>query len=365
MSNRKIRPAIAVIGAGIAGTSCAAALLRAGHDVTLFEKSNNVGGRMATRRVQWTDASGVERSTDLDHGAQQFSAQSPRFRAVVARAEAAGQAEFWQQRVYAAFPEPRMRLRVMPVPDMPSFCRNLLGGVPMRMGQQVQRLQRGVDGWRLVFSDGESAGLFDHVMLAMPPAQAALLLAGHKDDWADALAAVPMTPCWTLMAVTDDVDWPWDAAEPENGPLAVVTRNDRKPGRDGAVGCASWVAHATAAWSEAHLEDDPKAVVQMLRAALTALMPPDSQREWQHVGVHRWLYASLGQPSSGRSECWWDPVIGLGVCGDSFGAGTVEAAWRSGDELADTVAASLDTELIAVEEIPQVMARVRIAQEIH
>lgn len=40
---------IAVIGAGIAGLSCAYELQKAGLDVTVFEKENYVGGRMASR----------------------------------------------------------------------------------------------------------------------------------------------------------------------------------------------------------------------------------------------------------------------------------------------------------------------------
>ena len=40
---------IAVIGAGIAGLSCAYELQKAGHNVTVFEKESYIGGRMATR----------------------------------------------------------------------------------------------------------------------------------------------------------------------------------------------------------------------------------------------------------------------------------------------------------------------------
>lgn len=40
---------IAVIGAGISGLTCAYELQRAGHQVTVFEKENFVGGRMSTR----------------------------------------------------------------------------------------------------------------------------------------------------------------------------------------------------------------------------------------------------------------------------------------------------------------------------
>ncbi|KAK7201441.1 2,4-dienoyl-coa reductase-like protein [Novymonas esmeraldas] len=42
----KYRKSIAVVGAGAAGVTCALTLWRRGHDVTLFEKSNTIGGQL-------------------------------------------------------------------------------------------------------------------------------------------------------------------------------------------------------------------------------------------------------------------------------------------------------------------------------
>jgi hypothetical protein len=156
-----------------------------------------------------------------------------------------------------------------------------------------------------------------------------------------------MQPCWTLMAATDDVDWPWDAAEPGRGPLAWVARNDRKPGRSAPRNVATWVAQATPAWSAAHLEADPETVAAALREALQALLPPrpagGPALAWHHCSVHRWRYAvPTDRGSLDGRECWWDADRGLGVCGDFFNGGDVEAAWRSGDELADAVATWLE-----------------------
>ena len=372
MSYRNQRPSIAVIGAGIAGAACAAGLAAAGWQVTLFDKAREVGGRMATRRVPvqalraaGLDAQGAcadprvaERNSDaghanhinhashasFDHGAQQFTAQSPRFRALLGRAEKLGRVARWQQRVSASFPAPTLRDRFVPIPDMPALCRHLLEAVPVRLDHQVQRLYRSPAGWQLALANGGSVGAFDQVLLAMPPAQAALLLAGHQDVWADALTAVPMTACWTLMAVTDEVDWPWDAAEPERGPLALVARDDRKPGRYAEPGRARWVAHATPQWSAQHLDDDPGEVADELRAALAEQLPcaAGTQPLWHQSRVHRWRYATLAQPVADGAYCWWDHAIGLGVCGEAFGDGTIEGAWVSGDELADVVAAGLE-----------------------
>ena len=343
-------PRIAIVGAGIAGAACAAGLLRAGFDVTVFDKSRGVGGRMATRRAQWTDVDGSARSADFDHGCPHFTAKRPRFRAVVERAEALGCVARWRQQVYCAFPAARTRKVFVPTPGMPAFGRHLLTGVALRLGHAVTGLQRCPQGWLLHLADGSVNGRidgpFEHVLLAIPAAQAAMLLSGHQTDWADALDAVRMEPCWTLMAVTDEVDWPWDAAELERGPLARIARNDRAPGRRAAGGWVPWVAHATPAWSFAHLEDDPAQVAEALRTALGKSIAGVQETRWHHVGVHRWRYARLAQRAPGSVDCWWRSDLGLGVCGDafgdSFGAGSVEAAWSSGDELADAVAASFD-----------------------
>lgn len=60
-------PHLALIGAGIAGLSCATALQQAGLEVSLFDKSRGAGGRMSTRRGDdW----------QCDHGAQYFPCRS-------------------------------------------------------------------------------------------------------------------------------------------------------------------------------------------------------------------------------------------------------------------------------------------------
>jgi len=55
---------IAVVGAGMAGITCARTLQQAGHQVTVFEKSRGLGGRMATRDSAFGS---------FDHGAQYFT----------------------------------------------------------------------------------------------------------------------------------------------------------------------------------------------------------------------------------------------------------------------------------------------------
>jgi len=83
-------PHFAVIGAGIAGLSCATVLQQAGLKVSLFDKSHGPAGRMNTRRGDgW----------QCDHGAQYFAARDPDFRAEVARLEEAGVAGLWKPRL--------------------------------------------------------------------------------------------------------------------------------------------------------------------------------------------------------------------------------------------------------------------------
>jgi renalase len=339
---------VAVIGSGLAGSACAAGLRRAGAQVTVFEKAQTVGGRAATRRAGWIDASGAEQSVTFDDSTQHFTSAKRHFKPAVARAMAAGVVSAWRPRVHGVWP---FELgQCLAASSMPSLCSHLLGDTTVHSNYTVRRLQRTGDGSWYVASDGMPlSGSFHHVVMALPPAQAAVLLAGHQDKWADVLMAKRIEPCWTLTAVTDDVDWPWDAAQIDRGPLSWVLRNDRVPGRAMPPGLAVWTVHATAEWSAAHADDDQQALIDKLQSALQARLPTSSggngPASFHYANVHRGRYP--GSPvdcsnSIGSNGVWWDESLGLGVCGNFLGDGGLEAAWYSGDELAHCMAVSFE-----------------------
>jgi glutamate synthase (NADPH/NADH) small chain len=82
MAARKTGKRVAVVGSGPAGMACAQQLARAGHAVTLFEKSDRIGGllrygipdfkmekRLIDRRMRQMEAEGVECRTGVEVGA--------------------------------------------------------------------------------------------------------------------------------------------------------------------------------------------------------------------------------------------------------------------------------------------------------
>ncbi len=236
----------------------------------------------------------------------------------------------------------------LPAPDMPSLCRTLLRNVPLRTSFTVERLVREAGGWRLEgVSDAGPERLdaaFDAVVLALPPAQAAPLLAPHRSDWAQRAALAVMQPCWTLMGVSRRPARPmaWQVLRPDAGPLSWLHRDDGRPGRSAAADEAHWVAHARGGWSREHLEQPAEWVLPQLQAALD-----DAVRDllgeplaWRHAVVHRWRYA-LPQPSGlpARRQAWWDAAAGLGVCGDFLGGVGAEGAWLSAQALLDAMPA--------------------------
>ncbi|MGI9291496.1 MAG: FAD-dependent oxidoreductase, partial [Gammaproteobacteria bacterium] len=79
---------IAIIGAGLAGLTLARELKNS-TDITVFEKSAGVGGRMATRSAP---------PYAFDHGAQFFIAKSAAFQEEVAKWLEAGVVDLWQAR---------------------------------------------------------------------------------------------------------------------------------------------------------------------------------------------------------------------------------------------------------------------------
>ena len=329
---------VAVIGAGMAGSSCAQALTLAGHTVQVFDKSRGPGGRMATRRLEWRDRDGEARTTGIDHGAVSVTARSAAFQAFVNQALQAGFLAEWKPLLAAgSLPVEDGAPLCVPVPDLPALCRHLLDGTAATWSFAVDSLQRRPLGWQVAADGLCHPTLFDAVVLALPPAQAAPLLKPHRPEWAGQAAATPMLPCWTLMGIADDpgptdnapqAALQRDLARPPTGELAWVLRNDSRPGRDRRPGQAHWVVHASAGWSQQHLEQSADWVQRQLQAALDRWL--GRAVDWQHLVVHRWRYALPQAQTTTDGGCWWDADLGLGVCGDFLGGASVEGAWLSG-----------------------------------
>lgn len=340
---------VGIVGAGMAGLACAQALAMSGAMVQLVDKGRGPGGRLATRRVPWADDANVV--LGLDHGAQILYPRSEAFGAWLKWGETQGWAAPWAPRPgdpwasakasAGALAPPAPRTGWVGVPGMSALAQAMRRDLSVASGQAVVAIERAGDAaWSLRDAQGMVFGPFDHVVVAVPPAQAAPLLAPFQPEWAQRLRAVAMLPCWTLLAVSDDTPTGWDVLQPETGPLAWVARNHRKPGRVVPAGVATWVAQAGAAWTAAHVDDDAATVQQALAGALQALLAPAGPQRWQHLAVHRWLYAlAPTDPAAPPAQppCWWDAAAGLGVCGDHLAGNDVEAAWASGRALARCV----------------------------
>jgi predicted NAD/FAD-dependent oxidoreductase len=328
-----------IIGAGMAGATCARALEEAGCVVQVVDKARGAGGRLATRRLEWLDALGHRRMARLDHGAPAITARGAEFRQFLARVAQAGLVmPWWPALAAGSRPLDDVGPLYLPREDMPSLCRWLLRDIPTTLGVAVDRLQHGPLGWHIEAAGSPLPGYFDAVVLALPPAQAAALLAPHRVDWAQRASLALMQPSWTLLGVAHPPARPldWNVARPERGPLAWIMRNDARPGREPASDAAHWVAHARAGWSRQHLEQPIDWVRDRLQAALQDGL--GELVEWQHAVVHRWRYAlPQGSGATPARQAWWDGSRGLGVCGDFLGGTGVEGAWLSAQALGDAM----------------------------
>lgn len=333
-------PRIAVIGAGVSGALCAQALAQAGAQVELFDKARGPGGRMATRR----HGEGAQ-ALHFDHGATGFESHSLALQPWIQRGAQAGWLAPWR----AQRPDGADPVRWVATPGMNEMVRQLVGTLPLQLGQAVSALhaqpqhtaapESAPRRWRLQL--GEQPLLprsHDAVVLAMPPQQAAVLLQAHRPDWAEDARQVEMEPCWTLMAETDEPPaWPASLLRPAHGPIALLLRDDHKPGRQRRPGRACWVVQARPEWSQAHRDERPEQIVARLLDALRAEVNPGGDLPVHVAMAHRWLYSRPRPLLRAGPSCWWDAELGLGVCGDFLGGGTVELAALSGLDLAERI----------------------------
>lgn len=333
---------VAIIGAGVAGLTCAQHLQTEGWAVTVLEKSRGPGGRAATRR-QDTRA--------YDHGAQFFTARDAAFQAQVRRWEAEGVVARWRPRLFdlhphaPPVPHDDAHPRYVGVPRMSHLARSLSHVLTLCTGVQAAAIRAvGPGALSVVDASGEvvsaqGTAVFSRVVVAVPPAQAVPLLEAVSPALAaEAQAsAAGMTPCLAAMVTfSTPLAVPFDAAWLHGpGPLAWIARDSSKPGRPPSAGGA-WILHARPAWSQENLSLGLDEIGAALLAGLRERLGDLPATE--EVLGHRWRYA-LAAPHDdavGRASRF-EAASGVGMCGDWLCAPRVEGAWQSGRHLAETM----------------------------
>jgi len=251
-------PHIAIIGVGMAGVTCARTLRQAGYNVTLFEKSRGLGGRMSTRASAFGG---------FDHGAQYFTVRDPRFELAIGTVP--GVCKPWSanavrvldpngrvieaglpggERHWVATPGMNGLVKAWAAPLVEDGHVQLQTRVTQIMADPLRK-----NGWQLQ-TESEDGGQhiyagFDKVILAIPPAQAqTLLLASGQSAMAKPLGDVRVDPCWTLMLAYPQAVQPglitigpqWNAARSTHHRIAWMARESSKPGRER---IERWTAH--------------------------------------------------------------------------------------------------------------------------
>lgn len=303
----------AIVGAGLAGLSCAGSLKLAGRSVTLFDKGRGPGGRMATRRMA-TPLGNVE----FDHGAQYFTVRDPAFKRQLGVWANLGIAAPWPEAGTDAW---------VGVPRMNALANHIVANHDVAWEHNVTSLVRMNEGWSVRSQETEH-GPFDAVILAIPAEQAVSLLSLHDFAMGRVALTARSQPCWTGMFAFAEPLSGLPAIVRNAGDLAWSARNSSKPGR---TDPEAWVVQANAAWSQERLEDPPEQVAKFLLEMLALANNGQLPKPIAAI-AHRWRFALSAGTGDGAL---WNPALALGVCGDWLLGPRVECAWLSGQMLAD------------------------------
>jgi len=138
-----------------------------------------------------------------------------------------------------------------------------------------------------------------------------------------------MGPTWAAMlAFSTPLSVDFDAAFVNVGPLGWLARDSSKPDRKEGE---RWVLHASADWSQAHVDATVEEVLPQLVEAFFATTGA-LRTEPVFAKAHRWRYALATKPLG--EDCVMHASGRLIACGDWCLGARIEAAFLSGSAAA-------------------------------
>jgi renalase len=344
---RETLKSIAIVGAGCSGLAAAHTLRDAGHTVTVFERSNEVGGRAATRRRQ---------GFTYDHGAQYIKGGSAVSSALITgRFRAADLVDIakpvWifdqQGHIQEGDPlhdkEPKWTYRS----GLDTLARRMAQDLDIRLRTRIGHLRRIIKGWSLFDSLGHPVGEFERILIAVPAGhaleliEASLLPVAERGYICVQLRKASYRPLISVMLGYQPA--------PHVRPYYALVNTDK-------THALSWLA-----WEH---EKSPERVPEQA-GLLIAQMAPHYSREWWWApseevirDVAKHVATLLDEPLSRpcfTDLCHWRDALpaetanaeqlnaialplGLAFCGDAYVGGRVHLALEHGVAVARQIA---------------------------
>lgn len=307
---------VAVIGGGISGIACAAAIADAGLTVDVLDRGHRLGGRLATQTLRDTGTAYDGRVVDV--GAAYFTVDDAGFGRVVGDWIDRGLVRPWTDTFHIADGSELLGTKSGPVRyAAPLGLRSLVEDLAAVLPSDLVEIRHPVD-----VTEVETHG--DGVRVAGRDYRAVALCG--PDPQMDALVAVDGAPLWepvmALVAVYDERTWDFDGTFVNDDPvLSFIADDGSRRGDDAPV----LVAHSTPVLAAGHLAEPVTAAPAMLAVLrnLSGGVPA-----W--FTVKRWTYA---RPAHARAEPFaFDGIVGR--AGDGWaGVPRTQSAWVSGDAL--------------------------------
>ncbi|WP_055075375.1 NAD(P)/FAD-dependent oxidoreductase [Pseudanabaena sp. 'Roaring Creek'] len=322
---------VIVIGAGIAGITCAQQLKQAGLDITIVEKSAGVGGRMATRRLQ---------GTWVDHGAQLISVKSDSFGRFVRKLQDKGIVQEWTRDVYQLSasgliaPEADARHTRYCCPmGMTAIAKYLAHEIPIINNARIVSVSHKDDKWQLV-TDRQELLETAAIVSTIPAPQFLPIfeeVLAAAPNFLHAVQSVTFAPSVTIMAgynASNSVPSEWQAIRCINDPILDWISYDSSKHSDKAIQPV-FVLQSTAEFAKQSMEEPDLEIAgkPLLNQVGRLLAKWLASPEWWQV--HRWRYA-LAEESLGVSCLSTAIPLPLICAGDWCAGKNIEAAYHSG-----------------------------------
>lgn len=335
---------IAIVGAGMAGLTCAQSLQQAGYKVAVLDKSRGLGGRMATRRLH---------GTHVDHGVCYLKPKSAQFQALLDRLVDRKVIRVWTDTIHElnaqgqVQPPERQALCYAAATGISAIAKFLSLGLMLRLNHRVERIEA-QNGWQLYCESGEMISA-SAIVIAIPAPQAAMICKSLDQAFVERLKAVEYSPCISAIAV-----YPSERqAEIEKlGYKAIVCPSDPDLGWIGIDSTKQFnpaqpaiVVQSNARFAAQHLEASDLELVGNLLLHRAAEVTGAWLTDSEVLQVHRWRYAFPIDPISDKYFAANTPNP-LVCTGDWCGGNRVESAFEAGLATATYVNQQLSDRLI-------------------